>query len=95
MDPYQINEAETMAWAGNIAVKLINEESVNFGEVNTAVTDMKSGSFVGLSGVDFGDGSRQFTARVASVEDGNVIKITTGRPENEALGYLEVPNTGI
>ncbi len=94
LDPYQINEAETMAWAGNIAVKLINEESVNFGEVNTAVTDMKSGSFVGLSGVDFGDGSRQFTARVASVEDGNVIKITTGRPENEALGYLEVPNTG-
>lgn len=95
LDPYQTNEAETMAWAGNIAVKSTTEESVNFGEVNMVVTDMSTGSFIGLSGVDFGQaGPRQFTAKVSSVHSGNVIKITTGRPENTALGYLEVPNTG-
>lgn len=94
LDPYQNNEAETMAWAGNIDVKPVKERSANFGGVNTVVTDMESGSFIGLSDVDFGNGSKQFTAKVASIRSGNAIKITTGSPENDALGYLEVPNTG-
>lgn len=94
LNPYQINEAETMAWAGNIGVKSVNESSANFGEVNMVVTDMQSGSFIGLSDVDFGNGPSKFIAKVASEKTGNVIKITTGNPKNDALGFLEVPNTG-
>ncbi len=95
LDPYQITEAETMAWAGNITVTPTSERSAVFGEANTVVTDMATGSFIGLSGVDFGSsGATQFTAKVASTEDINAIKITTGSPENEAYGYLVVPNTG-
>ncbi|MFY9203289.1 MAG: carbohydrate-binding protein, partial [Limnochordia bacterium] len=32
--------------------------------------------------------------KVASEADVNAIKITTGKPENEAVGYVVVPNTG-
>lgn len=95
LDPYQINEAETMAWAGNITVEATPERSAVFGEVNTVITGMSDGSFIGLSGVDFGAvGARWFTAKVASDQGVSAIKITTGNPENEAAGYLLVPNTG-
>src|SRR5690606_40051375 len=53
------------------------------------------GSFIGLAGVDFGlNGPDTFTAKVASVTDGNVIKIVAGNINGEAIGYLKVPNTG-
>ncbi len=95
LDPYQVNEAETMAWAGGIDVRPITEKSTMFGDVNMAVTDIKTGSFIGLSGVDFGEkGAIGFTAKVASVSSENYIKITTDNPNGEALAYLQVPNTG-
>jgi len=95
LDPYRINEAETMASAGNVTVKHTSERSAVFGEVNMVVADVGSGSFIGLSGVDFGDvGANRFTAKVASDQNIGVIKITTGSPENEAAGYVLVPNTG-
>lgn len=95
LDPYRINEAETMAWAGNVTVKHTSERSAVFGEVNMVVADMGSGSFIGLSGVDFGNvGASRFAAKVASNQDIGVIKITTDSPENEAAGYVLVPNTG-
>ena len=59
------------------------------------VSDMSTGSFVGLAGVDFGEeGPETFTAKVASVTDGNVIKVVAGNIYDEAIGYLRVPNTG-
>ena len=84
-----------MAWGAKIAIKPTTEPSALFGEINTVVTDMVDGSFIGISKVDFGtDGARQFTAKLASTKDLNAIKITTDKPENEAFGYLVVPNTG-
>lgn len=98
LNPYQINEAETMAWAGGIATTPTSELSANFGLVNMVVEKLDTGdlgSFVGVSGVDFGDVSpRRFTAKVSSVLDGNVIKVTVDNPTNEAIAYVEVPNTG-
>jgi arabinoxylan arabinofuranohydrolase len=98
LNPYQVNEAETMAWAGGITTAPTNELSETFGLVNMAVEKLDSedvGGFVGVSGVDFGDTSpRTFTAKVSSAHAGNAIKVTVGAPANEAIAYVEVPNTG-
>lgn len=98
LDPYQINEAETMAWAGGVTTVPTNELSEAFGLVNMAVEKLDPddvGGFIGVSGVDFGDASpRTFTAKVSSVHAGNAIKVTVGSPTNEAIAYVEVPNTG-
>ncbi len=95
LNPYQINEAETMAWSGGISTRRTNEPSYKFGPINMVVSDMSTGSFIGLAGVDFGlNGPDTFTAKVASVTEGNVIKIVVGNINGEAIGYLKVPNTG-
>ncbi len=94
LNPYLRQEAETMAWAGNVTVRQSSEPSAVYGPVNTVVA-VGSGSFIGLSGVDFGaDGASSIMVKVASEADVNAIKITTGKPENEAVGYVVVPNTG-
>lgn len=93
-DPYQTNEAETFAWNGGISTKKINEISNRYGEVNRAVSDIATGDWIRLSGVDFGDTApHTFTAKVSSEYAGNVIKICVDSPESESIGYLEVPNT--
>lgn len=94
-DPYAWTEAETMAWSAGITTVPVDEPSALFGEINMAVAGMRDGSWMGVAGVDFGDGGpKRFTAKVASAAPGNVIKITYGRPNNEAIGYVPVPETG-
>ena len=95
LNPYKINEAETMAWSAGIETKETDEPGKHFGELNMVVTGMSTGSFIGVSGVDFGPESPDtFTVKAASENKGNVIKIAVGDPKGEALGYLEIPNTG-
>ncbi len=94
-NPYRENEAETMAWNAGITTEPTKERSAIFGEVNMVVTGMTTGSFIGLAGVDFGEtGPKSFTAKVASVSAGNTITIRIGDPEGEAIGKVEVPQTG-
>lgn len=94
LNPYVRQEAETMAWAGGVTVQQSSEPSAIYGPVNTVVA-VGSGSFIGLSGVDFGtEGAARITVKVASEAEVNAIKITAGKPENEAYGYVVVPNTG-
>ena len=94
-NPYQKNEAETMAWNAGITTKPTKKRSTIYGEVNMVVTDMTTGSFTGLAGVDFGEtGPKSFTAKVASLSAGNTITIHIGGPEGEAIGKVEVPKTG-
>ncbi len=95
LNPYQLNEAETMAWAAGISTEETSEPSENYGSVNMVVADMSTGSFMGVSGADFGEeGPTTFTAKVSSVVDDNVIRIVAGNLTSEAIGYLKVPNTG-
>ncbi len=94
-NPYQVTEAETMAWMGGINTIQIAEESSVFGKVNHVVTDITTGDWIGLSNVDFGDNAPViFTAKVSSKLTGNVIRITVDAVDGDCLGYLEVPNTG-
>lgn len=95
LNPYQPHEAETMAWSGGISISKTDEQSETYGPINMVVSPMTTGSFIGAAGVDFGeDGPMTFTAKVASVTDGNVIKIVLDNMQNAGIAYLEVPNTG-
>ncbi len=94
LDPYQVIEAETMAWMGGITTRKLEDTNDNLGPVNNVITDLQSGNWIGLSNVDFGDAApTKFEAEVASARAGNVIRITVDAVEGKCLGYLEVPNT--
>ncbi len=94
-DPFTENEAETFAWMGGVTTKAVEEKSPLYGKTNLVVNIMETGNWVGISNVDFGTtGTAYFTAKVSSKMSGNVIKICLDRPDGEAIGYIEVPNTG-
>ena len=95
LDPFIVNEAETFAWMGGISITATEEKSLVHGETNLVVNVMETGNWVGLSNVDFGTtGAASFTAKVSSNISGNAIKICLDHADGEAIGYLEVPNTG-
>ena len=95
LNPYQRTEAETIAWSAGVNTARTKEPSAVFGEINMVVTEMSDGSWLGVAGVDFGPGGpKRFTAKVASVVPGNVMKIAYDRPDGEAVGFVEVPVTG-
>lgn len=95
VDPYNTNEAETMAWNAGITTKSVVEESINYGIVNRAIDTIEEGDWIGVTGVDFGNTpAKTFTAKVASTTEGNVIKICADSKDGDVIGYLEVPNTG-
>lgn len=94
-DPFIVSQAETFVWMGGVSITVTEEKSSVYGEINHVVNVMETGNWIGLSNVDFGTkGAASFTAKLASKIGGNAIKICLDRPDGEAIGYLEVPNTG-
>lgn len=95
LNPFILNEAETFAWMGGITTTATKEESAIYGVNNLVVNVMKTGNWIGLSNVDFDSiGANSFTAKLSSNTSGNLIKICLDSQDGEAIGYLEVPNTG-
>lgn len=86
LNPFERTEAETMAWMGGI--------NTRYGGSNMIVNEIHKGDWIGLSGVDFGDGATTFTANVSSSSGNVAIKICKDKVDGEVIGYLEVPNTG-
>lgn len=85
-NPFNYTEAETMAWMGGIDTRYVD------GTTNMCVTNINTGDWLGLEGVDFANGANQFTARVASDNIG-AIKICIDKVDGECVGYLSVKNT--
>jgi len=86
-DPFQLVQAETMAWEGGIATSYVD------GGTNMTV-DAKTGAWMGLAGVNFGDGASKFTASVKA--DGAApaaIKICLDKADGECVGYLDIKGT--
>jgi arabinoxylan arabinofuranohydrolase len=95
LNPYQLTEAETFAWMGGVSTRKAEVASPSYGAANQVLTDLKTGSWIALSDVDFGEQApASFTARVSANNSGNLIRITVDAADGECLGYLEVPNTG-
>ncbi|WP_054743106.1 family 43 glycosylhydrolase [Cellulosilyticum ruminicola] len=83
INPYNKVQAETMAIQAGVNVS---------GTGDTKVTDINRGDWIGVKGVNFSDGLSKITVS-ASSNTGGFIKVCTGSPSGQTLGYIEVPNT--
>ena len=81
LDPYQTVPAECMAQQAGIQISGLGD---------TVVTDIQSGDWTKVKGVDFGTGCRSLTVRVSSA-DGAAIKVCTGSPSGDAFTYVDIP----
>jgi arabinoxylan arabinofuranohydrolase len=88
LDPYVRVEAETMnAQSG------IETETCSAGGMD--VTQISSGDWVAVRGVDFGSGgAKSFSARVASTSSGGSIELRLGSLTGTLAGTCTVPSTG-
>lgn len=85
-NPFNQNEAETMAWMGGIETRYINSST------NLCVTAIDNGDWIGLSQVDFANGASKFSAKVATQTSG-AIKICVDSVDGHCLGILPINNT--
>lgn len=87
MNPYQRQEAETIAWT----VGVETGRSAEAGGIY--VTDISDGDYIKVRSVDFKKGARRFDASVAS-QRGGAIELRLNSPDGLLLGSCQVPNTG-
>lgn len=89
-NPYQRNEAETMAKGSGI-----NSEAMKGKQGNRIVNEIHNGDYLKIRGVDFGKvGARNFFASVSSATTGGKIEIRLEGEKGLLLGTLSVPSTG-
>lgn len=88
LDPYQRVEGETFNAQRGVETEPCREGGMN-------LTDLQSGDWVRVVGVDFGaQGAKKFNARVASAEEGGSIELRLGGPEGRLIGTCKAENTG-
>ena len=81
-----------MATMGGLNTTQADEVSKQYGSGNMELCDMKSGSWLALYGVDFGEeGATKFTAAVkAAAGCEGAMQIRLDNLDGEIVGYLEV-----
>lgn len=92
LNPYERVEAETMATMGGLSTTQEGEVSKSCGSGNMALSDMKSGAWLALYGVDFGqEGAKKFTAAVkAPAGAEGAMQLRLDGLDGEVVGYLEI-----
>ena len=90
-NPYEKVEAETMATMGGLNTTQEGMISKTYGSGNMVLTDIQTGDWVALYGVDFGEtGATKFTAAVkADKEAVGAIQIRLDALDGEVVGLLE------
>lgn len=86
INPYMVNEAETIAWASGLKT---SKDSIGDGIYVTAVD---SGDYIKVRGVKFIRNTKGFRARVASMS-GGIIEIRAGAVDGKLLGTCVVKST--
>jgi arabinoxylan arabinofuranohydrolase len=86
-DPYQVTEAETIGTMSGI-----NTMETATASSGMAVTEINSGDWLAVYGVDFGSaGAGRFTCKVAAPKNGfGVIQLRLDSPEGDAVGYAYI-----
>ncbi|GID90677.1 family 43 glycosylhydrolase [Amorphoplanes digitatis] len=87
VNPFQRQEAETIAWSSGIETEPASEGGMN-------VANIENGDYIKVKGVAFGTGATSFTARVASATSGGRIELRLGSPTGTLAGTCTVPGTG-
>lgn len=92
LNPYRINQAECMS-AQSYRLPGIETDTCFDKVLGRMVTDIDNGDWIKVSGVDFGDGSESFAARVSCSRAGGNIEIHLDSEEGELIGSLAVKTT--
>jgi hypothetical protein len=89
LNPYIINQAETIAWSKDV------KASQNT-EVGVFVTAKKNDAYIKVRDVDFGkNGPTKFVARVGTTHNAPIsMEVRLNSPESESLGTIKIPRTG-
>jgi arabinoxylan arabinofuranohydrolase len=88
LDPFTRVEGETFNAQNGVETEPCSEGGMN-------LTDLNSGDWVRIVGVEFGSkGAKKFSARVATASQGGSIEIRLGQLEGKLLGTCKVENTG-
>ncbi|KIA75650.1 hypothetical protein HK57_00583 [Aspergillus ustus] len=87
LDPYTLQEAETMAWEEGVETEDCNEGTLN-------ICDINDGDYIKVRGVAFGEGAVKFNARVSSAANGGNIELHLGSKDGQLIGTCTVPATG-
>ena len=89
MNPYEKNEAETIAWSEHV-------KSMKNNTVGVFITAMKNDAYTTVKNVDFrNDGATKFTARLGTTHNSDVfMEVRLDAIDGKLLTTLKVPITG-
>ncbi len=87
LNPYIINEAETICWESGVETEKCSEGGINVGYI-------ENGDWIKVKGVNFGSGATSFDARVASATNGGNIELRLDSPTGTLVGTCSVQGTG-
>lgn len=91
--PYQVTEAETIAWRSGLNVGACDQASATGLTVNRALTGICAGDWTSISRVAFGDtGATTFKVKAAP-EKGGTIEIRLDQPDGKKVGTVQVSGT--
>ena len=89
-DPYTENKAVTISNESGVNTKQFGDEAVKYGSGDMILADMLPGSWISVSGVDFGsEGASEIEVKALS-QGAGAIKICLDTPAAEAVGYVDV-----
>ena len=92
VNPYQQNEAETMAAQSHL-LPGIETIACNDDNGGRAVSDIDNGDWIKIVGVDFGKSAKSFSARVASPNAGSSIEIRIDSENGKLIGICKIAPT--
>ncbi|WP_294333783.1 carbohydrate-binding protein [uncultured Chryseobacterium sp.] len=88
LNPYQKNEAETMAWSEKCSTSENKKTGVH-------VSDIRTGGYIKVRVVDFGTkGPAEFSASVAAGIDGGILEVHLDDVKGTKIAQIEIPRTG-
>ncbi len=92
LNPYLINQAETMAAQSYMLPGIETDSCFDKGN-SRMVTEISNGDWIKISGVDFNKGTKRFSARVAAANEGT-IEIRLDGDSGKIVGVCNVKSTG-
>ncbi|MBJ7880525.1 glycoside hydrolase family 43 protein [Gelidibacter salicanalis] len=92
IDPFQKNEAETMA-AQSYLLPGIETATCDDEKGGRMVTNIENGDWIKVSGVDFKEGAKMFEARI-SAQNFAAIEIRLGSETGQLIGKCDIVSTG-
>lgn len=96
LNPYEKTEAETMATMGGVNTIACSMASRYYGSGNMAVSDIDTGDWIALKGVDFGEkGAKTFTVAANAPGISGAIQIRLDKPDGDVVGYVKIDPTKI